>query len=166
MSLSRHRRPVQHAPVPGDPPRGRLVSRGIVSPLGASATPHWQPLVCTTQAFLRHGGIYRSDVPFGSAKPGGGHRLPLVGPEPQSQSATGGTTTLCCSSSAMSSGRLILDRVARQHCPSPLHRHQQLITAIPNSLTKHDISTLPAIRHFYFALTLKVGRLILRPEIM
>ena len=28
-----------------------------------------------------------------------------------------------CSSSAMSSGRLFLDRVARQHCPSPLHRH-------------------------------------------
>ena len=27
-----------------------------------------------------------------------------------------------CSSSAMSSDRLILDRVARQHCPSPLHR--------------------------------------------
>ena len=27
-----------------------------------------------------------------------------------------------CSSSAMSSGRLFLDRGARQHCPSPLHR--------------------------------------------
>jgi hypothetical protein len=27
-----------------------------------------------------------------------------------------------CSSSAMSSGRLFLDRVARQHCPSPLRR--------------------------------------------
>jgi hypothetical protein len=25
----------------------------------------------------------------------------------------------------MSSGRLFLDRVARQHCPSPLHRHCQ-----------------------------------------
>ena len=31
-----------------------------------------------------------------------------------------------CPSSAMSSGRLFLDRVARQHCPSPLHRHAQL----------------------------------------
>ena len=27
---------------------------------------------------------------------------------------------------ATSSGRLFLDRVARQHCPSPLHRHHQL----------------------------------------
>src|ERR1700722_7472246 len=26
---------------------------------------------------------------------------------------------------ATSSGRLFLDRVARQHCPSPLHRHTQ-----------------------------------------
>ena len=30
-----------------------------------------------------------------------------------------------CSSSTMSSDRLFLDRVARQHCPSPLHRHDQ-----------------------------------------
>jgi hypothetical protein len=41
--------------------------------------------------------------------------------EPQPKDATGGTTAPC-SSSAMSSGRLFLDRVARQHCPSPLHR--------------------------------------------
>ena len=71
--------------------------------------------------FFRHGGIYRSDVINKPLKPGAGYRLPLVGPEPQSKDATGGTTAPC-SSSAMSSGRLFLDRVARQHCPSPLHR--------------------------------------------
>jgi hypothetical protein len=63
----------------------------------------------------------RSDVGNKPLKPGAGYRLPLVGPEPQSKDATGGTTAPC-SSSAMSSGRLFLDRAARQHCPSPLHR--------------------------------------------
>ena len=73
--------------------------------------------------FFRHDGIYRSDAGNKPLKPGGGYRLPLVGPEPQSKGATGGTTAPCSSaSSAMSSGRLFLDRVARQHCPSPLHR--------------------------------------------
>jgi hypothetical protein len=58
-----------------------------------------------------------------------------------------------CSSFAMSSGRLILDRVARQHCPSPLHRRAQTnMRLIPNPW-KPDISTLQRIGHFYFALT-------------
>ena len=53
----------------------------------------------------------------------------------------------------MSSGRLFLDRVARQHCPSPLHRQPEhnMHSAAPR--TKGDISTLPAGGHFYFALT-------------
>ena len=153
MSISRQRRPVQHAPLPGNSPHGRLVSRGILSPPGAFATPHRQPLVCSAKAFFRHDGIYRSDVAGRTVKPGGGYRLPLVGPEPQSQSATGGATAPCTSSSTMSSGRLFLDRVARQHCPSPLHRHRQHTTAFQNLWHKHDISTLPATRHFYFALT-------------
>jgi hypothetical protein len=58
-----------------------------------------------------------------------------------------------CPSSTMSSGRLFLDRVARQHCPSPLHRRLQNIMQFPRPLVKHDISTLPRGRHFYFALT-------------
>jgi hypothetical protein len=53
----------------------------------------------------------------------------------------------------MSSGRLFLDRVARQHCPSPLHRHTQINMHSPEAQAKGDISTLPATRHFYFALT-------------
>jgi DNA-binding transcriptional ArsR family regulator len=53
----------------------------------------------------------------------------------------------------MSSGRLFLDRVARQHCPSPLHRHTQINMHSEHVQGKDDISTLPATRHFYFALT-------------
>ena len=53
----------------------------------------------------------------------------------------------------MSSGRLFLDRVARQHCPSPLHRHTQINMLSAKHQAKGDISTLPGIRHFYFALT-------------
>src|SRR5471030_558074 len=53
----------------------------------------------------------------------------------------------------MSSGRLFLDRVARQHCPSPLHRHEQNNMRSPGGRGNGDISTLPAWGHFYFALT-------------
>src|SRR5450432_2922228 len=52
-----------------------------------------------------------------------------------------------------SSGRLFLDRVARQHCPSPLHRHEQNNMRSPGGRGNGDISTLPAWGHFYFALT-------------
>ena len=54
----------------------------------------------------------------------------------------------------MSSGRLFLDRVARQHCPSPLHRHTQINMHSPKASAKGDISILRGIRHFYFALTI------------
>jgi len=58
----------------------------------------------------------------------------------------------------MSSGRLFLDRVARQHCPSPLHRHTQINMHSRQPWAKGDISTLPARGHFYFALTKKAAR--------
>ena len=53
----------------------------------------------------------------------------------------------------MSSGRLFLDRVARQQSPSPLHRRSQHNMHSLKAWTKGDISTLPGGRHFYFALT-------------
>jgi hypothetical protein len=53
----------------------------------------------------------------------------------------------------MSSGRLFLDRVARQQSPSPLHRHPQTNMHSQQAQAKDDISTLPERRHFYFALT-------------
>src|ERR1035441_4017110 len=54
----------------------------------------------------------------------------------------------------MSSDRLFLDRVARQHCPSPLHRHAQTTMHPRPARLKQDISTLQRIGHFYFALTM------------
>jgi len=49
----------------------------------------------------------------------------------------------------MSSGRLFLDRVARQHCPSPLHRHGQNNMRFPETPGEGDISTLLGRGHFY-----------------
>src|SRR5438309_5439530 len=59
----------------------------------------------------------------------------------------------------MSSDRLFLDRVARQHCPSPLHRHTQINMHSSDDQAEGDISTLPAWGHFYFALTMSVSGL-------
>src|SRR5258708_2891409 len=42
----------------------------------------------------------------------------------------------------MSSDRLFLDRVSRQHCPSPLHRHTQIHMRSAEAQGKGDISTL------------------------
>jgi hypothetical protein len=77
-------------------------------------------------------------------------RLPLVGPRAPVKERDG--RSAFCSSSAMSSDRLFLDRVARQHCPSPLHRHTQINMHSSDNLAGGDISTLPAWGHFYFAL--------------
>ena len=72
--------------------------------------------------FLRHGGIYRSDMGQNRFNPGWLRRLPLVGTRAPVKERDGRSTSCSSASSAMSSGRLFLDRVARQHCPSPLHR--------------------------------------------
>ena len=52
----------------------------------------------------------------------------------------------------MSSDRLFLDRVARQHCPSPLHRHTQINMHSADAQAKGDISTLPARGTFLLCL--------------
>src|SRR5450759_1189726 len=80
-----------------------------------------------------------------------GYRLPLVGPRASVKGRDGRSAS--CPSSAMSSGRLFLDRVARQQSPSPLHRHSQTNTHAWDAWLKGDISILPAEGHFYFALT-------------
>jgi len=85
-------------------------------------------------------------------KPWGGNQLPPAGwPRAQGKERAGRITPF--SSSAMSSGRLFLDRVGRHQSPSPLHRHEQSNTDSQQAPAKHDISTLPGTRHFYFALT-------------
>jgi hypothetical protein len=70
--------------------------------------------------FLRHDGIYRSDEVSKTIKSWGrstASRWSAPGP---AKGRDGRNAP--CSSSAMSSGRLFLDRVARQQSPSPLHR--------------------------------------------
>ena len=70
--------------------------------------------------FFRHGGIYRSDVVSKTIQSWGrdsASRWSAPGPAKGRDKRTAP-----CSSSAMSSGRLFLERVARQHGPSPLHR--------------------------------------------
>ena len=76
---------------------------------------------------------------------------PAGRPRAQAKERVGRTTLF--SSSAMSSDRLFLDRVARQHCPSPLHRHTQTNMCSPRAPAKGDVSTLLERGHFYFALT-------------
>jgi hypothetical protein len=74
--------------------------------------------------FLRHDGIFRSDVVQTATNPGAGPLPPPAGrPRAQVKERVGRTTPF--SSSAMSSGRLFLDRVGRHQSPSPLHRQGQ-----------------------------------------
>ena len=77
--------------------------------------------------FRRHSGIYRSDVVQGKTQkpnPGDGTGPPPASqPRPQVKERAGRITPF--SSSAMSSGRLFLDRVGRHQSPSPLHRRDQ-----------------------------------------
>jgi hypothetical protein len=80
---------------------------------------------------------------------------PAGRPRAQAKERVGRTTPF--SSSAMSSGRLFLDRVARQHCPSPLHRHTQINMHSAASPAKGDVSTLLERGHFYFAWTPVIG---------
>ncbi len=90
--------------------------------------------------FLRHGGIYRSDVSFLLVNPG---RVPPPVGRPRSQVIERDGRCTPCPSSATSSDRLFLDRDARQHCPSPLHRHPQHKTiAGSNGTIYHRTVTL------------------------
>lgn len=72
--------------------------------------------------FLRHVGIYRSDVMSVYENQGRGTASRWSDPAPVKE--RDGRSAFC-SSSAMSSGRLILDQVARQQSLSPLHRQPQ-----------------------------------------
>src|ERR1019366_4309824 len=137
----------------------------LVGPVDGVAVPrvHYEvlsptPFICAERfknaralvmRFFRHGGIYRSDVSSHLINLVPGSRF-TVGSGPGYRTRRKNTP---CPSSAMSSGRLFLDRVARQHCPSPLHRHTQITMHSQEAQVKGDVSTLPGRGHFYFALT-------------
>jgi len=153
-------------PIPGNSPHDRLVSRVIFSSLKESlrrslprhSFPHLETILGAQYAFLRHVGIYL--VRCGQlktksqTKPRGGRRATSRWSAPSPGSRTCREDHAPSHRPQMSSGRLFLDRVARQHCPSPLHRHAQTTTPPRPALRKPDISTLQRIGHFYFALTL------------
>ena len=100
-----------------------LIATAGFAPMPPSALPGYPGGIIPTaigMRFRRHGGIYRSDVVQGKTQkpnPGDG-----TGPPPASQPRTqvkeraGRITPF--SSSAMSSGRLFLDRVGRHQSPS------------------------------------------------
>lgn len=166
-SMRRKWREGKVRPTPGNSPHNRLVSRGIPSCSGEFATMPSRPLPfgapvthqAPRYAFFRHGGIYRSDV-VGKPKPSkpeGGEPPPVGRPPASVKDATEGARL--GSSSAMSSGRLFLDRVARQQSPSPLHRHPQINMHLPKARDKGGVSTLPERGHSYFALTRHRSRL-------
>ena len=153
-------------PIPGNSPHDRLVSRGIIPSLrricddpfptthsfSATATNHTRRPVCVFQAWRNLSGPMwfqnqnqtpgrgRAASRWSAPSPGKRTRREDHAPSHRPQ---------------MSSGRLFLDRVARQQGPSPLHRHPQINTHSQGVQAKGDISTLPGRRHFYFALTNK-----------
>jgi hypothetical protein len=146
-------------PLQGNAPHDRLVSRGISCSLWSicddlfPATRFPQRLIPGARyAFSRHGGIYRSDVAGPQTSPEPNQPPPAGRPVLQAKKRAGRITFF--SSSAMSSGRLFLDRVGRHQSPSPLDRRPQNITHLVEHSGKGDISTLLATGHFYFALTI------------
>jgi len=134
-------REVKRRPVPGNSPNDRILhGPGCNRPKRVcadsfSATPSPQPPRIEVIRGMRFSGMTESIGPMGAglcdkacrvaAAP---CRAPLVRPIrstfPLHGSSGARFAARSRSSSAMSSGRLFLDRVARQHCPSPLHRHR------------------------------------------
>jgi len=152
-------REVKRRPIQGNSPNDRMLlgpdcyRRKRVCADSFPATPPPPQLPAdpdgSRNAFFQACGIYRSDgVKQQTGSRGAASRWSVPGPV---QERVGRSAP--CSSSATSSDRLFLDRVARQHCPSPLHRHAHTNTHSPPAQAKQDISTLRRIGHFYFALT-------------
>jgi hypothetical protein len=121
----------------------------VLSPTPFLCAERFKNARALVMRFFRHGGSYRSDVSSHLINLVPGSRF-TVGSGPGYRTRRKNTP---CPSSAMSSGRLFLDRVARQHCPSPLHRHTQINMHSAEAQGKGDISILPGRGHFYFALT-------------
>ena len=100
--------------------------------------------------FFRHRGIYRSDRGSFKNQTRAGALPPAGNSHPGPRTRREEHALLIV---PMSSDRLFLDRVARQHGPSPLHRHAQINMHFSQARAKGDILTLRAGGHFYFALT-------------
>jgi hypothetical protein len=164
-SIRREWREGKVRPIRGNPPHDRLVSRGNFFTFWRicddpfPATPHPPQAIparpfCVFQAW-RNLSVRWSSKPKSKTKTSQTRAgvPPPVGRPPMPGKGRDGRNYAPCSSSAMSSGRLFLDRVARQHCPSPLHRQSKINMHSLNVWNKGDILTLLERGHFYFALT-------------
>ncbi len=155
-------------PLQGNSPHDRPVSRGILSsrricddPFFATpsvdATNHTEaPQYAFFKAWRNLSGPMWSQnqnqnqnqtKPWGEADPASRRSAPSPGKRTRREDHA------LSHRPQMSSGRLFLDRVARQHCPSPLHRHTQINMHLAKPWARGDVSTLTARGHFYFALT-------------
>ena len=154
----------QSSPYTGKPsarPAGKpgdffIVKERLRRSLPRHCFPHLQRILGAQYAFLRHVGIYLVRCGFqikAENQTLGWGRAASRWSAPSPGSRTCREDHAPSHRPQMSSGRLFLDRVARQHCPSPLHRHPQINMCFPKPQVKHDISTLLRRRHFYFALT-------------
>jgi hypothetical protein len=139
-------------PIPGNPPHDRRVSRVISSSLKERLRrslprhrfPQLPKIPGTQYAFFRHLGIYLVRCGFKVKTKNqtlGWGRAASRWSAPSPGSRTCREDHAPSHRPQMSSGRLFLDRVARQHCPSPLHRHAQTTTPPPTARRKPDIST-------------------------
>jgi hypothetical protein len=104
-------------------------------------------------AFSRHDRIFQSDVGLRSKPSQAWSGAPPPAGRPRTQARRARPEDRALPIVSMSSGRIFLDRVARQQCPSPLHRQAQINMHFSDDRPKPDISTLRRIGHFYFALT-------------
>ena len=138
----------ERRPVPGNSPNGYCRPKKVCADPFATQPPAGSQRP-NRMRFLRHA---ESIAPSEPETLEVGDRLPLVGPHNPVLKRDGRPAP--DPSFAMSSDRLFLDRVARQQCPSPLHRRLQINTPPSGPPSKGDLSTLPTRGHFYFALTL------------
>jgi hypothetical protein len=162
-SIRREWREGKVRPIPGNSPHDRPVSRGIFftfwricdDPFPATPFPALQRTiqrrpVCVFKAWRNLSGPMWFQ--HQNQTPGWG-RAASRWSAPSPGSRTCREDHAPSHRPQMSSGRLFLDRVARQQSPSPLHRHPQINMHSLEAQAKGDISTLPERRHFYFALT-------------
>ena len=116
-----------------------ICSPSVPSPLQFTSRPQ--------RAFLRHDGIYR---PMSDVASRSGSELPP--PDSRSRPSLDVTTGGLRHPHRPDEFRPVIPwRVARQHCPPPLHRHDQLTMPFPKAHANRtfllcqdaDISTLP-----------------------
>ena len=148
-------------PVPGNAPHDRPVSRGIISPKSICDDPF--PATRFPQLRIlpeRSVGVFKAcrnlSGPMGFKNKNqtlARHPAASRRSAPSQGQRTRREDCALSHRPQMSSGRLFLDRVARQQSPSPLHRQAEHNMHSSAARVKGDISTLPARGHFYFALT-------------